>query len=116
MSRVLLVDDDAPGLHLRKMIFERQGHQVAAAGDVDSARRLFAETRPESVVLDLRLPEPEDGRALIREFRGAAAGIRIIVLSGWPLDLEGQPEAGMVDQVLMKPIRTAMLMEALENL
>ena len=115
MARLLLVDDDTVGLDLRKLILERAGHQVSSASDPVRARVLFSETLPETVVLDLRLPEAADGLALIREFRGAAPGIRIIVLSGWPLDLQGTPEAAMVDWVLAKPIRTASLIRALED-
>ena len=113
MARVLLVDDDAAGLDLRKVILEREGHQVLIAGEPASARLLFAEAPPDSVVLDLRLPEATDGLALIREFRAAAPEVRIIVLAGWPLDLEGTPEAQMVNLVLAKPIRTATLVDAL---
>ena len=47
------------------------------------------------------------------EFREAAPDVRIIVLAGWPLDLEGTPEAQMVNLVLAKPIRTATLVGAL---
>jgi len=65
------------------------------------------------VVLDLRLPEANDGLALIREIRAAAPDVRIIVLAGWPLDIEGTPEAQMVNLVLAKPIRTAALVSAL---
>ena len=113
MARVLVVDDDAAGLDLRKLILEREGHHVAIASDPARARALFAETPPDTVILDLRLPEAADCLALIREFRGAATGVRIIVLSGWPLDLEGTPEAQTVDLVLSKPIRTAALISAL---
>jgi len=113
MARVLLVDDDAAALHLRKLILEREGHHVWIASDPTSARERFLETRPESVVMDLRLPEAADGLALIREFRAAAPDIRIIVLAGWTPDLEGTPEAQMVNLVLAKPIRTATLVDAL---
>jgi DNA-binding NtrC family response regulator len=113
MARVLLVDDDAAGLDLRKVILEREGHQVSMASEPATARALFAETQPESVVLDLRLPEAKDGLALIREFRDAAPDVRIIVLAGWPLDLEGTAEAQMVNLMLAKPIRTAKLVNAL---
>lgn len=115
MPRVLLVDDDAAALSLRKLIVERDGYEVAAAADPESARVLFAETQPEVVVLDLRLPEAADGLALIRDFRAANATVRIIVLTGWPPDLEGTPEAAMVDQILTKPIRTAALLSALAS-
>ena len=113
MARVLLVDDDAAALDLRRIILEREGHQITIASEPDSARTLFAATQPDSVVLDLRLPEAKDGLALIHEFRTAAPHVRIIVLAGWPLDLEGTPEAQMVNLVLAKPIRTATLVDAL---
>lgn len=112
MARLLLVDDDTAGLELRKLILEREGYQVSAAADVAAARSLFSETRPDGVVLDLRLPETEDGLALIREFRAAAPGVRIVVLSGWTPDLDGKPEARMVDQLLAKPVRSALLVSA----
>jgi DNA-binding response OmpR family regulator len=113
MARLLLVDDDAAGLELRKLILEREGHQVSAAADVVAARSLFSEINPASVVLDLRLPKTEDGLALIREFRAAAPGVRIVVLSGWTPDLDGKPEAQMVDEILSKPVRSALLVSAL---
>jgi CheY-like chemotaxis protein len=113
MARVLLVDDDAAALDLRKMILEREGHRISIASDPASARLRFAEMRPESVVMDLRLPEATDGLELIREFRAGAPEIRIIVLAGWTPDVEGTPEARMVNLVLAKPIRTATLVAAL---
>jgi DNA-binding response OmpR family regulator len=113
MGRLLLVDDDPAGLALRKLILERAGHQVFSATDVDSARALFFESGPETVVLDLRLPESKDGLALIRDFRGASPSVRIIVLSGWTPDLEGQPEEKMVDQLLSKPVPSAYLVSVI---
>jgi CheY-like chemotaxis protein len=111
--RVLLVDDDSAGLDLRKLIFEREGHRVFTATDPSSALALSNEVQPDCVVLDLRLPEAADGLALIRELRSASPDVRIIVLAGWPLDLEGAPEAQMVNEVLAKPTRTAALLSAL---
>ena len=57
MSKVLLVDDDAPALELRKLILEREGHEVSIATDPTQARALFLATPPDYIVLDLRLPE-----------------------------------------------------------
>ena len=113
MSRVLLVDDDAPALELRKLILEREGHQVSIAADPPTARILFLSTQPDCIVLDLRLPEPTDGLSLIRDFRAASPAVRIIALCGWPPDLEGTPESQLVNLILPKPIRTATLVSAL---
>jgi CheY-like chemotaxis protein len=115
MARVLVVDDDAAALPLRKLILEREGYEVYAAADPVNARALLVGANPEIAVLDLRLPEASDGLALIRDLKAARPAIRIIVLSGWPLDLEGTPEAALVDRVLTKPIRTATLVDALAS-
>jgi two-component system nitrogen regulation response regulator NtrX len=109
MARVLVVDDDAVALEIRKLVLERRGHQVSTAQDAAAAR---AATLPEVVVLDLRLPLLEDGLALVREFH--EAGVRVVVLCGNPGDLDGREEAGMVDQMLAKPVKTEVLLKALE--
>ena len=109
MARVLLVDDDPGGLEIRGLLLEREGHEVANAADAASARDRFHELSPDCVILDLRLPAPEDGLALIREFRQADPEVQIVILSGWGADLEGRPEHALVDQVLAKPIRSERL-------
>jgi len=115
MSRVLLVDDDPGGLEIRKMLLERDGHRVSTAPDAATARVRFREHPPECVILDLRLPSPEDGLALVREFREAAPGVRIVVLAGWGADLEGRPEQKLVDEVLAKPVRSERLIKAVKK-
>jgi len=108
MARVLVVDDDAAALEIRKLILERAGHQVTLASDVEQAR---AAARPEVVVLDLRLPRVEDGLSLIREFW--AADVRIVVLCGNRGDLDGREEESMVDEILAKPARSEELLKAI---
>ena len=76
MAVVLVVDDDAAALDIRKLVLERHGHVVVIAKDVNVARAAFLEKTPEVVITDLRLPDSEDGLALIREFRAASAKVR----------------------------------------
>ena len=115
MARVLLVDDDPGGLEIRKMLLERDGHRVFTAADATAARDRFREASPDCVILDLRLPSPEDGLALVREFRDAAPEVRIVVLAGWSADLEGRPEHELVDEVLAKPVRSERLSSAVRK-
>ena len=115
MSRILLVDDDAGGLEIRKMLLEREGHQVVTASDAASARECFRQKAIECVILDLRLPEPQDGLALVREFRDASPELRIVVLAGWSADLEGRPERILVNEVLAKPVRSERLISSVKK-
>jgi DNA-binding response OmpR family regulator len=112
MARVLLVDDDLDALEIRKRIFEIEGHHVFMAPSADRAREQFHSETPDSVILDLRLPDPEDGLALIREFRAASREVRIIVLAGWRADLDGRAESELVNVVLSKPVRSEVLLGA----
>lgn len=116
MARVLLIDDDADQLEMRKLIFEHQGHAVAAASSVDEAERSFREGPPDCILMDLRVPKAKDGFALIRGFR-ASPGFtgRILVLSGFPSDILGTPEASLVDEVLTKPVRSDVLLKFVQG-
>jgi DNA-binding response OmpR family regulator len=113
MGRVLLVDDDADALEIRKRIFEQDGHHVVGALTAVDAREQFRKESPDSVILDLRLPDPEEGLALIREFRAASQRVKIVVLAGWCADLDGRNESAMVDLILSKPARSEVLLGAI---
>jgi hypothetical protein len=54
-------------------------------------------------------------RRLVREFRDAAPGVRIVVLAGWGADLDGRPEQALVDEVLAKPVRSERLISAVKK-
>jgi DNA-binding NarL/FixJ family response regulator len=55
---------------------------VGSAGGTGPALDIVLATRPDIVVLDPRLPEPEAGLTFIRRLRAAAPGVRILVMSG----------------------------------
>lgn len=108
--RVLVVDDDRAALEIRRLVIERRGHDVTVASNVEEARAAFSEGC-DAIVLDLRLPEVQDGLSLIREFRAS----RIIVLSGNRGDIDGREEAGMVAAILEKPVRSEILLNAIDG-
>jgi DNA-binding response OmpR family regulator len=114
MARVLLVDDDEDSLEILGQIFQLNGHQVFTAASAGRARNQFHTALPDSVILDLRLPDPADGLALIREFRTASPEVKIVVLAGWCADLDGHSEIALVDRILAKPVRSEVLLEAIQ--
>jgi CheY-like chemotaxis protein len=116
VAKVLLVDDDPDQLEIRKLLLEQAGHHVRAAHSAPEAEACCRTFTPQLVVMDLRLPHTEDGLGLIRLLRGTNAGLRIIVLTGWPADLSDKPEFNQVELVLSKPVRTRKLVEAIERL
>ena len=116
MARLLVVEDDADQSELRRLLFERAGHEVEIAASAREAERACAARPPDVVIMDLHLPQAGDGAALIRRLRKLSPAPRIVVLSGFVAELKASPEAQMVDAVVSKPCRSARLMEIVSRL
>jgi len=120
MPRVLVAADDAAQLDLRCRLLEAGGHQASAAFCPSEALRQLAAA--DVVVMDLRFPnaqgrdDPAVGLALIRDIRAAGCRVPVIVLSGWPADLEGLPEEQLVSRVFAKPVGMHNLLQAIAEL
>jgi len=121
MCRLLLVDDNVQLLDFYGLVLEQAGHQVRVAETCRRAIALLEETDPDIVIMDLRVPEMEDGLGLIRSLqaRKQAPGkpaVKIVVTSGWTADLAGKPEKDSVDCILPKPVRMEVLLESISRL
>ena len=81
---------------------------MRVAGCVADAVIALSVETPEVLVMDLRLPELEDGLRLLRAVPACAT--RVIVISGWTADLAECSERSRVDRVLAKPVRLETLL------
>ncbi len=106
MPTVLLVEDEADQLQMRKLIFENSGFEVRAARSAAEALALAAGA--DVVVMDLRIPRLEDGLGLIACLRGVT---RIVVLTG-----DGSQRTLDVDLQLQKPCSSRVLLDAVARL
>jgi CheY-like chemotaxis protein len=119
MARILVVDDDASQLELRCNLLAAGGHEAVPAFSPSEAMRQAGSA--DLVMMDLRFPnargedDPAEGLALIRRIRESGHRAAIIVLSGWPESLEGQPEARLVSCVLLKPIGLEAMLQAIAD-
>jgi len=74
------------------------------------------------IIVDLRLKnrdgecDSREGLALIRRIRDTGCTAPVLVLSGWPADLDGQPEEEMVSRVMLKPVKPAALVQAIREM
>ena len=120
MSRVLLADDDATQLELQARLLEAGGHQVSLAFCPAETIRLLPSA--DIVIMDLRFrntdgdPDAQQGLSLIRRIRESGCRAPVIVVSGWPEELEQSPEYGLISRVLTKPVRIAALLAAIGEL
>ena len=122
MCRVLLADDNLTQLDLRKQVLEAAGHEVAVAFSPAQALRHLERGWARVLIMDLRFPNAEgtpdyrQGLALIRSIRERGYTGPLVVLSGWPEELYGQPEEKMVSRVMVKPVASRELLAAIGEL
>ncbi len=81
MTRVLVIDDEAPILRALKINLTARKYEVSTAVDGTSGLEAMARDRPDVLILDLGLPDM-DGTEVIRGVRGWTS-TPIIVLSAW---------------------------------
>src|SRR6267154_2579414 len=109
MARILVADDDPVQLNLRKIVLEAAGHEVSLAIDPTVALQEL-ERGWDLLIMDLRFlnsagrPDTREGLALIRRIRERGSVVPVVVLSGCPDDLYGQPEEKIVSRVMGKPV------------
>jgi CheY-like chemotaxis protein len=122
VSRILVADDDLDQLVVRKTLLETAGHEVVVAACPSETLRELERSAPGLVIMDLRFPnaagqpDSREGMALIRRIRQAGYRLPVVVLSGWPEDLYGEPEEEMVSRIMVKPVGIPLLLELIEEL
>ena len=69
VTRVLVIDDEAPILRALRINLTARKYEVSTAGDGASGLAAMARDRPDVLILDLGLPDM-DGTEVIRGVRG----------------------------------------------
>jgi DNA-binding response OmpR family regulator len=79
--RILVVDDDEVIQQLLKVNLELEGYAVEVASDGEEALALFADFKPDLMLLDIMMPKL-DGWEVARRLAGTAGGpVPIVLLS-----------------------------------
>ena len=89
---ILIVDDDAMERFLQREVLESAGFEVIEAASGAVAVKLFADSRPDLVVLDVMMPEM-NGFEVCEAIRGLPGGGNAPVLMATALD-----DIGSIDQ------------------
>jgi len=71
-ARVLVVDDEPQITRVLRTVLTSQGYQVRTAINAENGLRLAEESRPDAIILDLRMPLV-DGLGFLRRLRAQHA-------------------------------------------
>ncbi|QCO17923.1 response regulator (plasmid) [Azospirillum brasilense] len=116
---VLVAEDEALAAMALEDFLSRKGYRVTLAQDGQEGLERYSADPADLVITDLRMPRM-DGRALIRELRTRAAGLPILVMTGF-LSIEAGEDDLTSDRwqplvVLRKPVSPQVILDTLASL
>jgi signal transduction histidine kinase len=116
--RILVVDDNLDALHSLAALLRQMGQEVYCAVNGEQALEVIEQTRPEVVLLDLGMPQP-DGYEVARRIRLHSWGRQLVLIAvtGWGQDADRRRsiEVGF-DGHLVKPVGLDQLQQLLTEL
>lgn len=121
---ILVVDDDQDYLYQQELQLTAAGYTVLTADGQVAAREILATTRPDLVILDLMMDNPDGGFVLSYEIKKKDPKIPVILVSGvvgrTGLDFGSAAEEERAwvkaDIILSKPVRMEQLQREITRL
>jgi CheY-like chemotaxis protein/two-component sensor histidine kinase len=103
-GRILVVDDNTDAANMLEIFLSMENHEVRTAFTGHDAIQAAAEFQPDTVILDIGLPDI-DGYEVAKRLRERSPDICLIALSGWGQDEDRRrsDEAGF-NHHLVKPV------------
>jgi len=120
MAKVLIVDDDPDVVEACRLFLEKAGHTVVSAFNRIDGMKAAADAKPDLMILDVIMEQPDDGIAMAQELRRRGFTVPILMLTSlakvtgfsYGKDREVLP----VDDFQEKPIEPAALVRKVAEL
>lgn len=114
---ILVVDDDEDYLEAVRTILEANSYGMVEALSAEQGLRIYRETRPDFIIVDLMMEEVDAGTTLVKELRalGNTAPIYMLSSVGDTLNLNTDFAALGLDGVFQKPIDADTLISVLRS-
>lgn len=119
MALIVIIDDDPDILEASSLVLENNGHKTITASTPESGYRLVKEKKPDLIILDVMMEEPDDGFFLAQKLRKEGIKIPILMYTSVSkaIGLEfGSSELVPVDDFVEKPISPSELVRKVEDL
>lgn len=120
MPKILIVDDDPDIIEAGRLVLEREGHQVDGASNRAEGMTKLEALKPDLLILDVMMEEPDDGLRMAREIRKTGNQIPIIMLTSvnaaMGLNIDKDEEIVPVDEFQPKPVEPQTLIAKVNRL
>jgi len=116
IANVLLVDDDADLLFSLAKVLEHHDFAVTTAPNVSEALKHISSGRYDVLLSDLHMPGAGDGLTVVSAMRHSNPKAVTMLLSSFPeMDAAAQAILLQTDEILVKPMNMAALVNAIKN-
>jgi DNA-binding response OmpR family regulator len=108
VTKILIVDDDPDMVEAGRIVLEREGYSVESASNLEEGLAKFDEVRPDLLILDVMMQEPDDGLRFARQVRRGGNTLPILMLTSvnrtMGLQIGKDAEMVPVDEFQEKPV------------
>jgi DNA-binding response OmpR family regulator len=120
VPKILIVDDDPDIVDAGRLVLEREGYEVVGAPNRADGMKKLEEIKPDLLILDVMMEEPDDGLRMAREIRKNGNTVPIIMLTSvnaaMGLNIDKDGEIVPVDEFQPKPVEPQMLVAKVKKL
>jgi DNA-binding response OmpR family regulator len=120
VAKILIVDDDPDIIDAGRLVLEREGFEVEGAPNRAVGMRRLEETRPDLLILDVMMEEPDDGLRIARDIRKSGNTVPIIMLTSvnaaMGLNIDKDEEMVPVEEFQSKPVDPQTLIAKVKKL
>ena len=120
MTKILIVDDDPDMVDAGRIVLEAKGYEVVSAGNVSQGMSALEDAKPDLMILDVMMEEPDDGIRMARQVRRKGFELPILMLTSvnvaMGLHIDKDEEMVPVDEFQEKPVDPETLIKKVERL
>lgn len=119
MALIAIIDDDPDILDASSLVLKAKGYDIVTAANTNDAYKIVTEKKPNLIILDVMMDEPDDGFYLAQKFRkeGITTPILMYTSVSKAIGLDfGKNEMVPVDDFVEKPISPEELVAKVEKL
>lgn len=114
---ILYVDDDPDFRDAMRQLLEANGYTMAEAASAEEGLRVFAQCRPDLIILDLMMEEIDAGSGMLKDLKamGNTAPVYLLSSMGEHMSMSTDTHALGFAGVFQKPIDQASLLRTLSS-
>ena len=118
MATIAIIDDDPDILDASSLVLTAKGYEVITADNPVDGFKIVMEKKPDLIILDVMMDEPDDGFFLAQKFRKEKFNGPIIMYTSVSKSIGmefGVSEIVPVDDFIEKPIAPDVLVDKVEK-